>query len=105
MTDRKIHAPHPPFLRPQDLANPALSLIDATGDRVVTYAVETRTGAVFELGRGQWMLCGPMSLTDFIGALGEMQIEFSDDAALAAWVTAVSGPDHVADLIARSRAN
>ena len=105
MTDRKIHAPNPPFLRPQDLANPALSLIDATGDRVVTYAVETRTGAVFELGRGQWMLCGPMSLTDFIEALAAMQIEFNDDSALAAWIAAVSGPDHVADLIGRAKAN
>jgi len=46
-----------------------------------------------------------MSLADFIGALGEMQIEFNDDAALTAWVTSVNGPDHVADLIARAKSH
>ncbi len=105
MTDRKIFAPPPPCLRPQDLADPRLSLIDASGDRVCTYVAATNTGAVFELGRGQWMLCGPLSLVDFIEALAAMQITFTDDEALTAWITAVSGPDHVADLIGRAKSH
>jgi hypothetical protein len=99
--ERKIHAPPPPCLRPQDLANPALSIIDATGDRVATYSAATHTGAIFELGRSQWMLVGPLSLVDFVDALAEMQITFTDDAALTAWINAVAGPDHVAELLAR----
>lgn len=105
MSDRKIFAPPPPCLRPQDLANPRLSLIDATGDRVCTYVAATSTGAVFELGRGQWMLVGPLSLVDFIEALAAMEISFTDDEALATWITAVSGPDHVAGLLERAKSH
>ena len=106
MTDRKIHAPHPPHLPADHLQDPRLSILDSTGDAVLSYCRRSHTGSLFRLGTGMWTLVGPITLEAFLASVESMGIVIGDDAALHAWMDAITGGrDEVADLIARSKAN
>ena len=106
MTDRKINAPHPPHLPAEHLQDPRLSILDASGDAVLSYCRQTHTGSVFRLGTGMWMLVGPITLEAFLASVESMGIVVGDDAALHAWLDAITGGrDEVADLIARAKSH
>ena len=106
MSDRTIQVPHPPHLPADHLQDPRLSILDASGDAVLSYCRQTHPGSVFRLGTGMWMLVGPITLEAFLASVESMGIVIGDDAALNAWLDAITGGrDEVADLIGRAKAN
>ena len=50
MSDRTIQVPHPPHLPADHLQDPRLSILDASGDAVLSYCRQTHTGSVWPQG-------------------------------------------------------
>lgn len=106
MSDRTIHVPHPPRLPAEHMQDPRLSILDASGDAVLSYCRQTHTGSVFRLGTGVWMLVGPITLEAFLASVESMGIVIGDDSALHAWLDAITGGrDEVAGLLERAKSH
>ena len=101
MTTAKLALPCPPYLPENHFSNPSRAIMTQDGDQIATYCAQTSTGAIFRLGTQCWVLTGPVSLGEFLGALAANGALLPDGEDLQRWLDAVAGPDHVAALLAR----
>jgi hypothetical protein len=86
----------PPHLRAEWLQGaPQRLILDASGTMLVTYDPATRTGAVYRIEAGLWMLHGPVALGEFLGGLASFKIQLPDVHDFQLWLDAVSQTDVV----------
>ena len=93
MAEDLIRIPPPPHIRPEWLSVPDRTIMDTSGTVLVTYDPQTRTGGVYRIEAGLWLLNGPLSLAEFAAGLPAMKLALPDGHDLQLWLDTVSAHD------------
>lgn len=69
--------------------DPKRILASADGEVLVTFDPITMTGGMYHREAKLWSMWGPMGLDEFLASLKQRGIEFEDQGAKDAWLTAL----------------
>jgi hypothetical protein len=105
MTDQTIAIPAPPTLPADHFTDPRRTIVDSSGDKLVTFNAQARVGGIFTLGTGCWLLVGPIDFGGFVAGVRAQGIELPDTSDLDVWVQTATSPDAVAGLLQRASVN